>query len=203
MWRRSKAIEARLAAIERSLSELVHETDLVKTVLMVQDPESGLAAGAFEGLRRQVVRAATARRDHLGQVATMDARLSELTDIEGLRLLVQDWVVQAGLVVVRTPPSSQDALHEQFELVGEGGFVEQVLQCAYLDPDTGSVIRKGRIRIGGSPIGLSGEPDGLNHDDSIGASGTGGIALDAPGVDEHVLDTAKRLDTPDYPEETS
>jgi hypothetical protein len=134
------------------LSDLRHELELCKTVLLVREPASPVAAEAFEGLRRQVVAGAAERRSHLSQLVAMAVAVDRASSVDDLAAQVGEWLDQAGVVEVREP--EPDRLHLLFDDV-DGGTLEgvdavEVVEPAYVDSSTGAVLRAGRARAVGA-----------------------------------------------------
>lgn len=142
----SRSTEERLDRVERTLQELVHAAELLKTVLIVKEPQSTVAAGAFDGLRKQIVAVAQEHWAHLAQVAQMDAAISHVSEVAELRTISNQWLEQAGVRKVDLPTTAELAA-EQFELVGQGAYVVEALRPAYVDVQTGRVIKQGLLRL--------------------------------------------------------
>ena len=143
---KNRRIEDRLTALEILIHELNHQAELIKTVLVVKEPESTLAAGAFEGLRKQIVTVAQEHWTHLAQLAIIDVAANHVEDVNELRRVSEEWLTQAGVQKVhRLAP---DASTEMWELVGHGPDVLEVLQPAYIDSETGRIIKAGRLMRG-------------------------------------------------------
>lgn len=161
MSRTDKNVLSALHAVEGRLRELEHAADLLKTVLVVREPETVHAANAYEGLRRQVVAAAGERRSHLAQLAAMAVAVSRATAVADLRPQVREWLDQAGVVELRELPPGTRA-QDAFEEVGggslEGVAVLEVLEPAYLDGTTGTVLRLGRARAAAPSVQEPGAP---------------------------------------------
>ena len=85
-----KRIDNELAGIRSGL-------ELIKTVVMIREPATGLAAEAYDGLRRQVIAGAAERNCHLQQLARLDAEVTRGASIEALQKLLRDLLAEAGL----------------------------------------------------------------------------------------------------------
>lgn len=139
-----------LFEVSERLTKLEHAADLIKTVLMVKEPESIHAANAYEGLRKQVVAASGDRRSHLSQLAAMAVAVARATDVADLRPQVREWLNQAGVVELRELPEGNRA-QDLFE-DADGGSLDgvtalEVIEPAYLDSVTGVMLRLGRARV--------------------------------------------------------
>lgn len=143
----SRNTDERLDKVELSLRELVHEAELLKTVLIVKEPESTVAAGAFDGLRKQIVAVAQERWAHLAQVAQIDAAVNHVSEVSELRTIAQQWLEQAGIRKL-DGPTSQEHVAQQFEFVGQGTYVVETINPAYIDTQTGRVVKQGVLRLG-------------------------------------------------------
>lgn len=146
MSRRSTRL---LQDIAERLVRLEHKADLMHTVLIVKEPNTPLAAEAYEGLRKQVVAAAAERRSHLAQVVAMAVAARRATTVSDLEAQVREWMAQAGIEEVNAVPHGahpQD-LFEDLDREGLAGVVAfDVVEPAYVDTHTGVVIRLGRAR---------------------------------------------------------
>lgn len=144
-----------LDEVSERLTRLEHAADLIKTVLMVREPETIHAANAYDGLRKQIVAASGERRSHLGQLTAMAVALSRATDVADLRPQVEEWLRQASIVELWNVPKGHRA-QELFE-APDGGNLEgetrlEVHEPAYVDSVTGVVLRLGRAHALDVPI---------------------------------------------------
>jgi hypothetical protein len=160
-WQR---LEAGMAKMGERLDQLERHHDQVRTILMVQNPDSQVAADAYDGLRKQVISAVSTRFTHLTQLVQLDTALNQKPSPDVLAKLVEGWFEQAGLVRI-TDPLRDDA-DLLFETVDRQGDRPVVLAPAYLDGTTLRVIRRGRLRhvaaepepaFGSEAPGLAGE----------------------------------------------
>ena len=62
---------------------LQHEADLMRTVLIVKEPNTVQAAQAYDGLRKQIGASAAERRSHLNQLVGMSVAVSRATGSRG------------------------------------------------------------------------------------------------------------------------
>lgn len=146
--RRSDGLVAALRAMEARLARLEQQAELMKTVLMVREPGSALAADAYEGLRKQVIAASGERRAHLAQLTQMAVAASRAHHLDDVRRQVNEWLSQSGVVEVRAAPRDRPA-SELFEFSdgGPAGATEiECLEPAYVDGQTGMTLRLGRAR---------------------------------------------------------
>jgi hypothetical protein len=139
---------------ERLLQELLervkgleHEAELVRTILIVKEPNTVHAAEAFEGLRRQVIASATERRSHLVQLASMATALSRATSLDDLKPQLNEWMEQAGIDVLGTIPDGAVA-GDYFDDIGGTGLegTIEIVEPAYIDSKTAQPLRRGRAR---------------------------------------------------------
>jgi hypothetical protein len=140
-----------LEDIVQRLGRLEHEAELMRTILIVKEPNTPLAAEAYEGLRRQVVAAAAERRSHLVQLAAMATALGRATSVDDIAPQVREWMTQAGVAeLVEVPASARPQdLFEDLDGTGLAGAAAgevEVVEPAYLDASTGAVLRLGRAR---------------------------------------------------------
>lgn len=125
--------------------------------LVVRDPGNRLSAEAYDGLRKTVIAGATQRRAHLVQLVEFATALERGADTQQLRSLVEEWLIQAD-VAQFTDPSRPEC----FEILGGSGEGLAVLAPAWIDSQTGALIKRGtaeRIalppRHGPSPAGAA------------------------------------------------
>lgn len=160
----SRNSDERLDKIELALRELAHEAELLKTVLIVKEPGSTVAAGAFDGLRKQIVAVAQERWAHLAQVAQIDVAVHHVSDVSELRSIARQWLEQAGIRKIAHPTSDERAA-EQFEFVGQGSHVVEVIRPAYIDVQTGRIVKQGVLRLAESSMGAEPSPaPGPDHE---------------------------------------
>lgn len=145
-WRELREVVDRIAG---QLDQLDRRAEKMEVVLMVREPAAGVAAEAYDGLRKQVVAAMTERMAHLQQLVQLDAALTAGTSADVVVKLVRGFADQASLSRV------SDAEHPDrnmlFELVEDLGGRAEVLEPAYVDTITGRVIRRGTMRRAAPP----------------------------------------------------
>jgi hypothetical protein len=125
------------------VEQLDRKVERVELILTAKDPAAGAAAEAYDGLRKQIAGAVTARLAHMAQLAQLDAALNHGAGPETLRRMVDTWLEQAAVQRVTDPLHPQaDVL---FELVEDRGGRPVVLEPAYRDGIAGRVVRRGRI----------------------------------------------------------
>src|SRR5690348_7531315 len=86
------------------LTKLEHQAELIKTVLIVREPDTVHAANAYDGLRKQVIAASGERRSHLAQLVAMAVAVSRAGSVDDLRPQLREWLSQAGVAEVWTLP---------------------------------------------------------------------------------------------------
>lgn len=135
-----------LELIER-VKGLEHEAEVMRTVLIVKEPNTQHAAQAFDGLRKQVIAGAAERRSHLNQLVAMSVAVNRATSVDDLRPQLREWLEQSGVGEVWDVPSGV-AVSDFFEDIGGRGLVGavEILEPAYVDRHTGSLLRLGRAR---------------------------------------------------------
>lgn len=140
-WRELREVVDRIAG---QLDQLDRRAEKMEVILMVREPAAGVAAEAYDGLRKQVVAAMTERMAHLQQLVQLDAALTAGAGTDVVGKLVRGFADQASLSRVT------DAEHPErnmlFELVEDLGGRPEVLEPAYVDTITGRVIRRGSMR---------------------------------------------------------
>jgi hypothetical protein len=127
-----------------AIDDLDRKVDRIEVALLVRDPGTALSADAYDGLRKQIIAAASDRVAHLAQLAQLDAIVRTIGDGEVSQFgpLVQEWMAQANLVAVSSPEPQVNL----FEIVGGSGPELDVIAPAYVDATTRRVIRQGRAR---------------------------------------------------------
>jgi hypothetical protein len=168
-----------LQEIVARLGHLEHEAELMRTVLIVKEPTTALAADAYDGLRKQVVAAAAERRSHLAQLTAMAVAVARATTVEDLTPQIREWMAQAGVTELKELPDGVRA-EDLFEDVDGMGFKAagiEIVEPAYLDANTGAVLRLGRARPAAEPLSAAAaEPTPVDADTA---------RTDPPG-DEHM-----------------
>jgi hypothetical protein len=136
-----RGMKERITAIEDVLDQLQRSVERIEIVTVVREPNTGMSADAYNGLRKQVIAAANERMAHLHQLAQFDASLKAGAGTEELASLVREWVDQAGLELV-----ADAGVEDAFELVGAGdGPDRRVVRAAYLDGVTRRIVRGGIV----------------------------------------------------------
>lgn len=145
MTRRTRLLES----IEEQLRELRHKTDVLEKVLIVKEPGTPVAAEAFDGLRKQVIASAGARRSHVVQLAEMATSVRRASSIHDVGAKLREWLRQAGVEELHDVPQGahpQD-LFEDVDGVGLAGADRlEIIEPAYVDTQMSVVIRLGRAR---------------------------------------------------------
>ncbi len=135
-------IRRQLEVAHAALDDKVNSSlDKVNTALVVRDPGTSMSADAYEGLRRQVVAAASERRAHVAQLAQIDDALSRTEKVDALRDLSAEWLNAAGIVKL-FDVSEEHA--RAFEIHGHGDGALIVDSPAYVVSETGQIARQGR-----------------------------------------------------------
>ncbi|WP_156159051.1 hypothetical protein [Demequina gelatinilytica] len=160
---------------------LEREVDRIYTALVVRDPGTTLSTGAYEGLRKQVVAAASERQAHVAQLAEMDVALQRGATTDDLRNLVTQWLAQAGVERV-TDPSEPHA----FDSASTPGPGMEVEVPAYRVAVTGQLVRQGRLRPvprAEAPVA----PDGADGVDKGGLDRPNAVQVEGPTASAAVL----------------
>lgn len=133
------SMDDRLTTVEKLLDKVDRSVERIEIVTVVREPNSAVAADAYNGLRKQVIAAVGERNSHLHQLAQFDSALRAGATAEELDTLVREWLAQASVELVDDP-----AMKDAFEFVGaDGGTEVKVVKPAYVDALTGRVIRQG------------------------------------------------------------
>ena len=135
-----------LDEIVRALEHLDRKSELIQTVLMVREPESVTAASAYEGLRKQIVAVAGERWAHLARLAQIDHALHHSDNIDTVRRVSAEWLEQAGVMKLHAVPDGTH-VEDLFEILDDSGDTMQVVQPAYVDPQSGRTLKMGRVQF--------------------------------------------------------
>ena len=141
---------AELQQLSSLLDRIDRRTERIETVTLVREPSTAAAADAYEGLRKQVVAAVSARTAHLSQLAQCDVALRRGATQADLAEMLDRWCEQAGLEKLTDPAHPEFARCFEFVDDRSGGPVE-VLEPAYVDRFTGRPVRLGRAQHEGEP----------------------------------------------------
>ncbi len=153
MGRRETA--ERLKAVQSLLDKVDRSLERIELVTVVREPNTGMSADAYNGLRKQVIAATGERNAHLHQLAQFDAALRAGATAEDLRLLVDEWLGQSSLALLENP-----RVTDAFELVGpDDATGVRVVRPAYVDAVTGRVVRSGVAERYDEPEPPAAEPD--------------------------------------------
>ena len=129
----------KLGKIEELVDRVDRRVEKIEMVTLIREPNSGMAADAYNGLRKQVIAAMTERNAHLHQLTQFDSAVRTGANQDDLTALVRGWLAQSGIQVV-----SDAGVREAFEFVGpEDGTSIRVVRPAYVDGATGRVIQSG------------------------------------------------------------
>jgi predicted P-loop ATPase/GTPase len=136
---RRRRAEQRLDEMAQLLDKLDRSVERIELVTVVREPNTGMSADAYAGLRKQVIAAVGERTAHLHQLAQFDSALRTGATAEELTTVTREWLAQAALDVLEDP-----AVAEAFEFVGpDDASGVRVLRPAYVDGATGRVIKAG------------------------------------------------------------
>ena len=131
---------------EQLLVDMKRLLDRIDTALIVRDPGTSMAADAYEGLRKQVVASATARLQHMAQLAEFDVALRRGASTEDLLILVDQWLRQAGIERIDDP-----TVRDVWESTPSPGADVEVDIPAYADSVTNRLVRQGRLKTKPAP----------------------------------------------------
>lgn len=134
--------------ISRRLGQLENQAELIKTVLIVKEPNTIHAAEAFEGLRKQILASSGERRAHLSQLVAMAVAVARASSLDDVRAQLGEWMSQAGIVTLDGVPKGHrpSDLFEALEGTLEDAEAIDVEEPAYVDGQNGSILRTGRAR---------------------------------------------------------
>ncbi len=127
--------------MENDLRELTRQVSSLGSALVVREPATATAAQAYDGLRKAVMAGAQARRLLLVQLVELSDMLDHDVAIEDLRSFAQELRLRANL--------GQDldavAHPNHFEVLDGSGNSVRVVKPAWVDDQTGALIRRGMV----------------------------------------------------------
>jgi hypothetical protein len=139
--RQLRVLSSRIETVEQLLDKLDRSVERIELVTVVREPNTGMSADAYNGLRKQVIAAVGERMAHLHQLAQFDSSLRAGASADELAGLVREWLAQTSVEMIEDP-----TVEGAFELVGpEGATGRRVLRPAYVDRVTGRVVRGGIV----------------------------------------------------------
>lgn len=162
---------------EQLLVDMTRLLDRIEAALIVRDPGTALSADAYEGLRKQVVASATARLQHVAQLAEFDVALRRGATIEDLLIMVDQWLRQAGIERLEDP-TTQDAWESTLAL----GLDAVVDVPAYVDSVTNRLVRQGRLKAKPAPTGQNSSVPSPDKPDTPLPGAAPAIETDNPKV---------------------
>jgi hypothetical protein len=148
MTRFRSEILNRLDRLERCVDQISRSIEKIEVATIVRDPSSALSIEAYDGLRRQVITAASERMAHLVQLVNFAEAVGR-AGADELVPLVEEWLTQAD---VERVPDATDARY--YDVLGGAGSEVRMLRVAYRDGKTGRPVQMGQIEL------VTLEPDG-------------------------------------------
>ena len=125
----------------REMAEVKALVASINSALIVREPGTALAAEAYDGLRRQIARAASDRQAHLVELVRTIEALDNGVSGESLRRLVEGWAEQAGLRRWEEPTPA-----DFFEVMGEGEGPLEIVNPAWIAGDPVMLVKPGLAR---------------------------------------------------------
>jgi len=144
MSRRNSELGDAIAETKELARDIERRIETMEMMLMVREPNTAVAADAYEGLRKQIVNAVQQRQAHVTQLVQFAAAIEAGADIATLTTMVDGWLESAS--VVATHDATGPDAGALFVVVEDLGGDIEVLAPAYVDTATSRVIRQGRIR---------------------------------------------------------
>lgn len=129
---------SRFRQLQEHLLRIEDRMKTVEVAVLVSGPGNPVVAEAYNGLRQQVVMAASERRAHLTQLAAFAGAVDDRVSSAELDSLVCEWMRQHSLTPV-LPEARPDA----YDISGQGPCLE-VLKRAFVDAHTGAIIAVGQ-----------------------------------------------------------
>jgi hypothetical protein len=166
----------------------------IDAALVVRDPGNARSVDAYDGLRKQVTLAAGDRRRLLVMLSELSESLRLEQSPQEIESKAEEWMLQSGLVRLMEADSE-----EAFEVVGTDTGTLTVISPAYVDAQSGFIIRRGIAER--SPLAPAIEPASDACSDQL--------AVEAPSAgdnDESDIDASAEVEIEDQPgpdEETS
>ena len=117
--------------LKREISALNHRLEMIQTVLLVSNPDSPMAADAYNGLRRTVVQSLQATQVLQAGIAQLDSIAAATDDIEIIRAKLGELMTLYGVTKIE----QYDVRPDAFERIGQGS-TYTVTKSAYVaSPD--------------------------------------------------------------------
>lgn len=140
MTRYKQSVLDRLAELERMVDMIHRSIEKIEVATIVREPQSAVAVDAYDGLRRQIVAAASERMTHLHQLAQFAEAITPNGQATNLARLVDEWMGQAG--VERVEDVSDP---DYYNVLGGSGTDLRMLRPAYRDRVTGRTVLMGQV----------------------------------------------------------
>lgn len=138
MFGRPSSVETQILGDLDGIKSLLAKVD---AALVVRDPGTARSVEAYDGLRKQVIAAASDRRRLLVMLSELGGALDRGASVDDVRGLVDEWIDKSGLVrvvdvnrarqVFSVPPGTPT------------GVDLRVVEPAWVDSQTQTVVRQG------------------------------------------------------------
>lgn len=139
--RKRVALERRMDDVAALADKIDRKVDRIEVATIVREPNTAVAADAYDGLRKQVIAATGERNAHMHQLARFHVALRAGATADELHRMVSEWMGQASVQIVEDP-----AVVQAFEFVGPADAPRQhLVDPAYVDAITGRVIKQGVV----------------------------------------------------------
>lgn len=106
----------RNSELKRNFVEIDHRLEMIETILLISNPDSPVAADAYNNLCRLVGRSVNATVTLYAVIAQLDAIAAATDDIEIIRVKLSELMAQYGLSKVE----EYDQRPDVFERIGKG-----------------------------------------------------------------------------------
>jgi hypothetical protein len=122
--------------------ELKQELELIKTILLVSNPDSPVAAEAYDGLRKTIVGSIKATQVLEASLAQLDQISRSTDDMQDIRIKLRELMAVAKVELV----VDYDRYRDAFDVIGSGS-VQTVTKPAYVAVDRGAVVTRGVLEL--------------------------------------------------------
>lgn len=121
----------RNSELKHDLVELNHRLDLIETVLLVSNPDSPMAAEAYNGLRKTIIQSLQATQALYATIAQLDTLASATDNTDDIRVKLAELMSQYRLIKLEDYDTRPDA----FERVGQGSSYTVTKPAYVASPD--------------------------------------------------------------------
>jgi len=134
---------AQIAHLSDQVADLKELLSWLVAAMVVTDQPTAAAANAYEGLRSSVIQASRDRNRLLVTLASLDHAFCEQQDVSTIHSKIEEEMARTGLK--KSTDTSNDANFD-FENDRRAHFSIEVIKPAYVDGESGALVRTGTAR---------------------------------------------------------